>query len=631
MLDLTAPQEHSLRRRHPTGRKTRLGELLVEDGSITARDLEWALRRQRHHICTLGHVLTSNDLVSEHALYRALAKQKGAALFRATDVAASPPLVDRIGVDRCARLGILPIGRAGGTTIVATSQPFAFESHRDDLERLIGPVAMAVMPESDLRSTLTSLRRHSLAGHAETRVDLSDSCRTFGGRTPWIVAGGIGLALVLSFAFAPVASFAALAAIAVSMLLVNAIVLLYAMQIAKPPPQDIAADTLSLARLPRVSILVPLYREKEIAAKLIKRLSVLDYPAELLDVCLVVEESDAVTRATIARSTLPIWMRMIAVPEGAVRTKPRAMNYALDFCMGDVIGIYDAEDEPPADQILRVVRQFARSPAETGCLQGRLNFYNSTDTWLTRCFTVDYSTWFSLVLPAMHRLGWPIPLGGTTVFFRRSALEDVGGWDAHNVTEDADLGMRLARRGYRTDLLDSTTREEATMTPGAWISQRSRWLKGYAITWAVHMRDPGRLLRDLGPRRFLGFQVLFLANLLSVSLAPVLWSFWLLPLGLPHPLAHVFTGWPAIVTIVSLFAIGLIGFAANIQALLRERHGKLIPFVPLMHVYYPMATIAMAKAFWEILRKPFFWDKTQHGVTLPDNPVTQENARPHRA
>jgi cellulose synthase/poly-beta-1,6-N-acetylglucosamine synthase-like glycosyltransferase len=98
-----------------------------------------------------------------------------------------------------------------------------------------------------------------------------------------------------------------------------------------------------------------------------------------------------------------------------------------------------------------------------------------------------------------------LPLGGTTLFFRRHILEELGGWDAHNVTEDADLGVRLARKGYKTELVSTVTYEEANCKAWPWVKQRSRWLKGFLITYFVHMRRPRRLLSDLGLRRFFGF------------------------------------------------------------------------------------------------------------------------------
>lgn len=223
-----------------------------------------------------------------------------------------------------------------------------------------------------------------------------------------------------------------------------------------------------------------------------------------------------------------------------------------------------------------------------------------------------------MVLPALHRLGWAVPLGGTTVFFRRTMLEEVGAWDAHNVTEDADLGMRLARNGYRTDLLQSTTMEEATCRPRPWIKQRSRWLKGYAITWAVHMRRPSDLWRELGPWRFIGFQVLFLGSLASTVLAPVLWSFWLLAFDLPHPLRGLIPDVMGFVVMMSLFCAAVLGGVANGLALKRLRIEYLRPWIPVVHLYFPMATVAMAKALAELLVCPFFWDNTDHGVSAPD-------------
>ncbi len=229
---------------------------------------------------------------------------------------------------------------------------------------------------------------------------------------------------------------------------------------------------------PTVSLMVPLFREHDIAETLITRLGRLSYPKALLDVVLVLEAEDELTRAALERAERRPWMRVIEVPKGSVTTKPRALNYALSFCRGEIIGIYDAEDAPAPDQIDRVVERFAQTPQNVACLQGILDFYNPRANWLSRCFAIEYATWFRIVLPGLARLGLAIPLGGTTVFFRRAALEAVHGWDAHNVTEDADLGIRLARYGYVTELLPTVTREEANNRAWPWIRQRSRWLKG---------------------------------------------------------------------------------------------------------------------------------------------------------
>ena len=230
------------------------------------------------------------------------------------------------------------------------------------------------------------------------------------------------------------------------------------------------------------------------------------------------------------------------------------------------------------------------------------------------------------MLPGLAQLGLAIPLGGTTLFLRRAAIEALGGWDAHNVTEDADLGIRLARHGYRTELIDTVTGEEANCRPVPWIRQRSRWLKGFMVTWAVHMRRPRRLLAQLGWWRFLGVQVLFFGTLSQFLLAPVLWSFWLMVAGLWHPPGNIPEGVSVgfgtlcLVAEAITIAVGAIGVSG-------PRHRFLLPWVPTLICYFPMGALAAYKAGWELITRPFFWDKTSHGhfdthPAEPEQPLT---------
>ncbi|WP_199178642.1 glycosyltransferase family 2 protein [Acidimangrovimonas sediminis] len=378
---------------------------------------------------------------------------------------------------------------------------------------------------------------------------------------------------------------------------------------AQPP----LAPMPQIARLPCVSVLVPLFDEPDIAPHLIRRLGQVDYPRELLDIILVVEEEDTATRIALAGHRLPRWMRVAVAPEGTLKTKPRALNFALDLCRGSIVGVWDAEDAPDRDQIQKVVRQFHDRGSEVACLQGRLDYYNPRTNWMSRCFTVEYAVWFRLVLPGLQRLGLPIPLGGTTLFFRRPALEALGGWDAHNVTEDADLGIRLARHGYRTEVIDTETLEEANCRVVPWIRQRSRWIKGYMMTWAVHMRSPRKTLRQMGWRRFLGFQVLFAGTLSQQLLAPLLWTYWLLFLGLWHPL-DAFPAWTGFALATVFLGTEAVNLALGLIAVAGKRHRFLMPWVPTLTFYFPLAALAAYKAIWELAARPFFWDKTKHGL-----------------
>jgi cellulose synthase/poly-beta-1,6-N-acetylglucosamine synthase-like glycosyltransferase len=378
---------------------------------------------------------------------------------------------------------------------------------------------------------------------------------------------------------------------------------------------------------PTVSIIVALYRESDIAGRLVRRLARLDYPEHLLDVILAVEAGDQMTRNALDASELPPWMRIIVVPEGSVKTKPRALNHALTHAWGTIIGIYDAEDAPAPDQIRKVVAQFRAASPNVACLQGVLDYYNPRTNWLSRCFTIEYAGWFRLILPGIARLGLVVPLGGTTLFFRRDVLEELGGWDAHNVTEDADLGIRLARHGYRTELIDTVTGEEANCRAIPWIKQRSRWIKGYMMTWAVHMRDPGLLWRQLGPRAFIGFQVMFLGTIAQFLLAPLMWSLLLVPFGLDHPLLSALPP-VAFWTMLAAFLMSeAASLAVGIVGIRRTDH-RLSPWwVLTMKLYFPLATMAAYKAMVELVTRPFYWDKTTHGLF---DHAADQRAKPSR-
>jgi cellulose synthase/poly-beta-1,6-N-acetylglucosamine synthase-like glycosyltransferase len=608
---------------------TDLGDALLARGHLSAGDVARARSRCAGQAVTLGEVLRLRGTVPESVLGETQALLHGARFFAADELAADVRLIDALGPDFCLRRKVLPLFRAGAETVVVTAAPDAFAALREELVAVLGPVRMAVATASAIESALLRVRQRSLARMAESRVPEALSSR---GRIALVVTRVLvvaGLATLALGILAPTLVFAAAAVWAV-LTLVATVGLKAAAAIAalrdRGAPTDDPAIT-PLARSPVVSILVPLFREREIAGRLVDRLGRIDYPPELLDILLVVEESDTITQETIARTRLPSTMRQIVVPRGGVQTKPRALNYALDFCRGSIVGVYDAEDRPAPGQIRDVVGAFATSAPDVVCLQGILDYYNARQNWFSRCFTVEYATWFRLVLRGFARLGLVVPLGGTTLFFRREALESLGGWDAHNVTEDADLGVRLVRRGYRADLIETVTEEEANCRAWPWVRQRSRWLKGYAMTYAVHMRDPVQLWRDLGPRRFLGVQITFLGTLSQFALAPVLWSFWLLFLGLPHPFAEA----PAAVFwgLMALFmSAEIVNITAGAIAVARPSHRWLIPWVPTLHLYHMLGALAAWKGLVELVFRPFFWDKTEHGFGMPDKPAVAVRRTP---
>ncbi len=530
------------------------------------------------------------------------------------DLAANPPdlrLIDRLGASQCLTMGVAPWRQIGGTTLIATADLNSFARNRAALEASFGAVTAFVAPPAAITDAVFALRGADLALRSERTVDAAESCRGYRSARLHAPLALAGVLLCLLLLHAPVATLITATALALfAMASFVALKLAAWARMGRTAPHPVSVTPI---QLPKVSVMVALYRESDIAARLIRRLGMLDYPRELLEILLVVEADDSVTREALAQAFLPPWMRLVVVPEGTVKTKPRALNYALDHCHGSIVGVYDAEDAPEPDQIRKVAAQFHNAPAEVACLQGRLDFYNPRVNWLSRCFTIEYAAWFRLFLPGIARLGLAVPLGGTTLFFRREMLEKLGRWDAHNVTEDADLGIRLARHGLRTALLDSTTYEEANCIGGSWIKQRSRWSKGYMMTWLAHMRDPAALWRQLGPRQFLGFQVLILGSLLQALLAPLLWSLWLVPLGVVHPLVTALGPFGFGVLWISLLLTEVLSISFNIAGLRRSGQ-KLSPlWVLTLAAYYPLATVAAYKAAWEMLTCPFYWDKTSHG------------------
>lgn len=597
-----------------------VSHILLQNGACAPRSMLGAMAEAARLGQPVAHVVAAEALATRRQVLAAQAQHYGA---MALDRATTPPDADLaylLPAVFCLKHGVLPWVRLGDTLVLATSRPEGFEAVLPLLPPDIGPILMALTLESDIHDTIAERHGAALATAAETWVPEEDSCRdlTSAGPRATLFAAFLALSGVALLAFAPHVFFAGALVLALGSLLVTQGLKLAAM-IALP--RRVLTSRASLPeRPPMVSLLVPLFREEDIASTLVKRLSRLTYPKALLDVVLVLEAGDTTTRHTLAQTRLPPWMRTVTVPPGRIQTKPRALNYAFHFTRGEIVGIYDAEDAPAPDQIDQVVAHFARAAPEVGCLQGILDYYNPRANWLSRCFTIEYASWFRVLLPGLARLGFAVPLGGTTVFFRRAVLESVRGWDAHNVTEDADLGMRLARNGWRTELIRTVTREEANNRVWPWVKQRSRWLKGYGITWWVHSRHPRRLWRDLGPKRFFGMQALLLGTLLQFALAPVLWSFWMILAGLPHPMDRWMDNHGFVLMTGLFLSAEAASLVVGITALARSPHRGLYPWVPTLFAYFPFGTLAIYKALWETLTRPFYWDKTQHGHSAPDRP-----------
>ncbi len=375
--------------------------------------------------------------------------------------------------------------------------------------------------------------------------------------------------------------------------------------------------------LPVYTIMVPLFREANVLPPLTDALKKLNYPPSKLDIKLIFEACDAESYDAAKALDLPGHFDFIRVPESAPQTKPKACNFALPFARGDYLVIYDAEDLPEPNQLLKAVAAFRLNDPKLACLQAQLNYYNWNENWLTRQFAIEYASFFDLMLPMLVRLGLPIPLGGTSTHFRTDVLREVSGWDPHNVTEDADLGIRLATRGYRCGIIRSTTEEEANCRLHNWVRQRSRWIKGWLQTWLVRMRHPVSLYRSLGPAGFLGFQLVIGGFTLATFAHPF---FYIVTGGIiaAHGPGGLFGGhWLAGFNLAVLISGYSLSILAGMIAAKRRGRLSLVAHTLTMPAYWMLISVAAVKAVFQLLRRPFYWEKTVHGLSRMAPPSNQ--------
>lgn len=368
-------------------------------------------------------------------------------------------------------------------------------------------------------------------------------------------------------------------------------------------------------QLPVYSVLVPAYREPEVISKIISAITRLNYPADKLDVRLLLEADDEATIAAARASIVDTPITIVLVPPAEPRTKPKACNFGLQSATGDLVTIFDAEDRPEPLQLRRAVVALARLGEDFACVQARLGYFNARQNLVTRWFTIEYGTWFRFLLPGLVSVGAPIPLGGTSNHFRAPLLRALQAWDPYNVTEDADLGIRLARLGYSVGVLDSITEEEANSDFVNWVKQRSRWYKGYLQTWLVHMRRPVAVHRELGVRGALGLHLFVLGTPLTALINPLFWILAVLWFAQkPSGVAELF---PPQVYYVAL-ACFILGNATVVYVnLLSTRvinQPGLLGAALLVPAYWVMMSVAAAKAAYQLALKPSYWEKTSHGL-----------------
>ena len=380
----------------------------------------------------------------------------------------------------------------------------------------------------------------------------------------------------------------------------------------KPKP----AESAPIENWPFYTVLVPLFREANMVPQLMAALSELDYPKDKLEIFMICEAVDPETVEEVRKRIGGVF-HLIIVPPGTPQTKPRALNFAMQRARGEFVTIYDAEDIPAPEQLKTAIRAF-KADDTLGAIQAPLDYANANTNPLTRQFGLEYAALFHVWVPFLSALGLPFPLGGTSNHMRRTALDEIEGWDSHNVTEDADLSFRLAAQNWTLGYIRPPTQEEAVSNFKAWHFQRARWMKGFLQTWQCHMRAPFAPGGIKGVARFFTLQLTLGLTLISalfhlpvmagVAIYCLLQYLSGAPINIPAPFLASLA--------ISYGAGMLIGAVGAIRA------GKpaLLLSVPFMPLYWFALCAPTIRALWELRRNPFHWHKTEHGVS-PQRPL----------
>lgn len=614
--------------RGATARRRRIGETLVRLGLITGEQNEHALAEQQRTGSRLGEILVASGALGESDLSAVLAEQ-----FRLqhVDLTGYEPDLEVTGMlpEPVVRtLRCVPLAADASTLYVAVADELTDDVLRmlSDYTGLVIKSMLATRTSIDellqriyhdqyLDSAKNELRRRSPENSA-------DRVLSTGQRVSVI---SLLLAVVAGFLVFPHVTAIVLVSAASAFYLASS---LYKARLihrslghgtyTEVTREEIAA--LDERDLPVYTILVPLYKEAAVVPRLLAGIGRLDYPQTKLDVRLLCEEDDAETIAAIRALDPPPHFRLVLVPESQPRTKPKACNYGLLQADGKFVVIYDAEDRPEPDQLKKAVLAFAKSDPSVTCLQAKLNYFNPDQNLLTRWFSIEYSMHFDLLLPGLCAARAPIPLGGTSNHFRLDRLRELGAWDPYNVTEDADLGVRLHKAGFATAMIDSTTLEEANSDLRNWIRQRSRWIKGYLQTWLVHMRNPAKLLKQLGPRGFISFN-LIVGGAFIFLLNPIFWGMTTLFVFTHAAFIHaVFPPFAFYMASCMLFLGNFIFVYFNVAGSLQSGRPGLTPYALLSPLYWGLMSWAAWKGFLQLIYRPFYWEKTTHGLDV----ATQE-------
>ncbi len=605
-----------------------LAEYLKDEGRISEEEYSLILTMSRGMEDPVRLVLVATDIMTWEEVYQTLAEIWGLPFIDLDVELVDENVAQQLPVKEAVKGGVLPFRFEGKLLSVAATEPLSDSLKRrllqcyEEADQIKTHITEQWTLDLQLSRAFDS-QIHREAVHGQWERAPKESAFTVLTRRQYAMLGagtfgtlglaylypqsaGITLSVLISLFFVAQVSFKLWASLGGGLGSVDRL-------------EVEETSRLSVEECPSYTILVPLYKEANVVEDLIAALLRLDYPKTKLEILILLEEEDRATIDALRSSDIPDYVRPIVVPPGVPQTKPRACNVGLWFSRGEHLVIYDAEDRPEADQIRKAATVFRKSSPKLACIQCALNYYNAEENFLTRMFTLEYTYWFDYLLPGLMARGLPIPLGGTSNHFRTDALEEVGGWDPFNVTEDADLGIRIVEYGYETQMLASTTYEEANNSLGNWIRQRSRWLKGYMQTALVHTRHPIELIRKIGFYETAGFGMMVWGSPIALLLSPIMWGFFILWILTRTQVLDPYFPPPMLwVPLLGLIWGNMLAIYLNLLASFRRGLYHLTIYSLLNPVYWLLMSAAAYKALTQLFYKPFYWEKTRHGLTDHD-------------
>ena len=361
---------------------------------------------------------------------------------------------------------------------------------------------------------------------------------------------------------------------------------------------------------PKFSIIVPTKDEEAVIGRCLNGLLDLDYPKDKLEIIIVDGNSTDGTCKICSDFSAKYPGTFKVVNEKKSKGKPAALNLALPYATGEIVGVFDADSVPEKDVLRKVASHLGDK--QLIAVQGRTTSLNEKKNILTRVAAAEEKAWFQALLSGREKLKLFVPLNGSCQFIRRNALEELGGWDETSLTEDVELALRLVEKKRQIKYAeDVCCGQETPNGLRDFIKQRVRWYRGYMETALKY----GRLLDTLNKKTVdaeisLAGPFMMVVSLLSY----VNWFFLALFLSESNPVIS-FTGLVIALTAVSMLSAGVALTASEKPMKLRN-----LLWVPAIYVYW---LIQMCIAGWAFLKLIFrqkrVWNKTvKKGFITPN-------------